>query len=72
MSASSNDWSDRKRLALIVGALLVGSIVLTPIHAIFGPEIRNLFTLLGLFVSVYALYLFYRLVVAVERIANKL
>ncbi|SDK70988.1 hypothetical protein [Natronorubrum texcoconense] len=68
MAATSRDRFDREQLALIVG-LLIGFGLL---HSTVGPEILTVLSLVGLAAVVYALYLFYRLVVAVERIADKL
>ncbi len=69
MAATSRDWSERERLGLIVGLLLAGPIV---VHSIAGPEILTVLSLVGLVAFAYGLYLLYRLVVAVERIADKL
>ncbi|WP_440771232.1 hypothetical protein [Natronorubrum sp. DTA28] len=69
MAATSRDRTDRERLALIVGLLLVGPIV---VHSIVGPEILTVLSLVALLAFAYALSLFYRLVVVVERIADKL
>lgn len=66
MAVDRNGWATRETLGLLAFSLLVGYVVFVMADLALGVDILRLLAVL------FALYLFYRLVVAIELIAEKL